>query len=75
MVQMTAFHGDLVDSAGVAKRFAVEIDTVRKWVQRGLLRPKGTIGRAYLFDQKEVDRFSAVKRTPGNPLFQQGRAG
>lgn len=68
---MTAFSGDLLDAAGVAKRLEVEVDTVRKWVQRGWLKPQGTVGRAYLFDTREVERFAHVKRPPGNPLLRK----
>lgn len=43
--------------------------TVRKYVQRGLLRPKQTIGTAYLFLRSECMRYKREKRPRGNPAF------
>lgn len=68
---MTVFSGELIDSSGVATQMHVAPDTVRKWVQRGWIIPKCTIGRAYLFEQSEVDRFRSVKRPQGNPNFRK----
>lgn len=68
---MTVFSGNLIDATGVAAEMRVATDTVRKWVQRGWLKPKCTIGRAYLFEHSEVERFRKVKRSPGNPNLQK----
>lgn len=67
MIKMTTLSGNLVDTVGLASQLRVATDTVRKWVQRGLLKPKCSIGRAYLFDEPEINRFLAEKRPPGNP--------
>lgn len=43
--------------------------TIRKYVQRGLLKPKQTIGTAYLFLKSECLRYKREKRPRGNPAF------
>jgi|GEM_PF-5031940 len=58
--------------AEAAKYLQLSIDSVRKYVQRGRLKPSATVGRAYLFTQDTCDKFRPTIRPPGNPNFKAG---
>jgi excisionase family DNA binding protein len=52
-------------AAEVAVILKLKPDTVRKHVQRGLLRPSRKVGQAYLFTSSEVRRFQKDRKKPG----------
>lgn len=53
----------------VAENLGVEPDTVRKYVQRKLIKPNRMIGNTHIFLESEVKRFSRARRKRGNPSF------
>lgn len=63
-----ATEGVILTSAEVADELGVQHDTVRKYVQRGLLHPLKNIGSAYVFLSSEFKRFQKSRRKgPGRP--------
>lgn len=48
-----------------AKFLRLGPDTVRQYVHRGLLKPYGSIGGRYLFQESELRRYEAERRGPG----------
>ena len=62
---------EIFTTEDAAEYLDLKPDTVRKYVQRGLLTYWKTIGQAYLFTQAELDRFNDNRRGPGNPAFQR----
>jgi DNA-binding transcriptional MerR regulator len=49
----------LFSSKDVAAKIGVNLATVRKWVQRGKLKPRPKIiGGAYVFTQRDVEQLS-----------------
>jgi DNA-binding transcriptional MerR regulator len=53
----------------VAEGLGVKPDTVRKYVQRKLIKPDRMIGNAHIFLESEFKRFSRTRRKAGNPAF------
>jgi excisionase family DNA binding protein len=54
-----------------AKFLGLSIESVRKYVQKKRLKVFKIIGRAYLFEQAECERFKPTINPPGNPNFQR----
>lgn len=50
-----------------AKFLKVAEDTVRKYIQRGLIKPLTTAGHAYLIEESELRRYNRERRGRGNP--------
>jgi excisionase family DNA binding protein len=69
----TTTRAELLTTAEAAKSIGVAQDTVRKYIQRKLIKPFGTIGSAYLMTAGEVERYKNEKRPRGNPLLQKKR--
>lgn len=61
----------LISANEAARRLGVQSDTVRKYVQRGILTPaaerQGQTGRAYLFDAAAIASYLETRRQPGKP--------
>lgn len=57
----------IFDSHAAAVYLGLKPDTIRKYVQRGVLWPSGTVGVAYIFEQAELDRFQASRKSSGRP--------
>lgn len=58
----------LYTSAEAADYIGLGIDSVRRYVQRGLITPcELRVGTANLFSKAELDRFLREKRRPGRP--------
>jgi len=58
----------IYDSRSAAEYLGVKTDTVRKYVERGLLRPwDGWGGQAHLFLETELKRFQIERRGRGRP--------
>ena len=53
------------DSKRAAAFLGLSCESIRKYVQRGILRPQDTIGRAYVFSREELERFQAIRRPVG----------
>ena len=62
---------NLISANEAARRLNVQADTVRKYVQRGILTPaaskQGRTGRAYLFDAAAIASYLTSRRQPGKP--------
>lgn len=52
-----------------AKKLRLSVHTVRKYIQRGLLKPIATVGGVHLLTEDECVRYNLEKRSPGNPGF------
>ena len=66
-------HAKLMTTPEAADYLGLAEDTVRKYIQRGLIRPFDTVGRAYLISEAELNRYKIEKSPRGNPTF--SRAG
>jgi len=51
-----------------ASRAGMKVDTVRRYVHRGLINA-GLIGDVYLISSQELNRFLKNRRKRGNPNF------
>jgi excisionase family DNA binding protein len=49
-----------------AKELRMKVDTVRRYVHRGLIRA-GVLGGIYLISAKDLDEFRSKPRNPGRP--------
>lgn len=49
-----------------AKALRMKVDTVRRYVHRGLIRA-GVLGGIYLISEDELEKFRNTPRTPGRP--------
>ena len=55
----------LLTTSEVAKRFAVDVSAVRRWVAKGQLSPAITTpGGHYRFNAADIDVFAAAMREP-----------
>jgi len=63
---MKSIH-QIYDSQAAAVYLTLSPHSVRKYVQRGILRPLRSIGRAYIFSREELDRFRNSRRSAGRP--------
>lgn len=61
---------EIFTSAEAAEYLGLQTDTVRKLVQRDLLKFCGQIGKSYIFERSELDRYNREKLPPGNPELQ-----
>lgn len=52
-----------------AKELGLSVHTVRKYVQRKLIKPIATVGGVHLITQDECERYNRDKAPPGNPSF------
>ena len=52
-----------------ASFIGLSVESVRKYVQKGRLKPVATIGRAYLFTQAACEKFKPTIKPVGNPNF------
>lgn len=59
----------VISTAEAATLLGVKQDTVRKWIQRGLIKPAATVGQSYLLSEKVCRAFKRKKRPHGNPAF------
>ncbi len=62
----------MLTTVDAAKFLNLSEHTVRKYVQRGLLKPFRRIGSACLFLESECRRYKKEKRPRGNPAFSAG---
>jgi len=60
----------IFDSHAAAEYLGLSVDTIRKYVQRGILTPQQTIGVAYVFSRSELDRYLRDRRPVGSPQKQ-----
>lgn len=52
-----------------AEFIGLSLESIRKYVQKGRIKPAQVIGRSYLFTQAECERFKPTIRPVGNPNF------
>lgn len=52
-----------------AARLDLSPHSIRKYIQKGLIKPIATVGGVHLLTQDECDRYSREKRPRGNPNF------
>jgi hypothetical protein len=57
----------IFDSNAAAAYLGLKPDTIRKYVQRGVLWPSGTVGLSYFFEREELDRFQQSRKRSGRP--------
>lgn len=57
----------IFDSHAAAAYLGLRPETIRKYVQRGILTPQQTIGVAYVFSRSELDRYLRDRRPVGSP--------
>jgi excisionase family DNA binding protein len=57
----------IIDAQAAAIYLGLSRHTVRKYVQRGLLRASGSVGRAYIFERGELDRYLRDRKPVGPP--------
>lgn len=64
----------LFTTTDVAAETGLKPDTIRKFVQRGVIRPQDSmIGNAYIFSESELKRFKRSRRRRGNPTFSRSK--
>jgi excisionase family DNA binding protein len=63
---MTIKHS-IIDAHAAAAYLGLSRHTIRKYVQRGLIRASGSVGRAYVFDRSELDRYLRDRKPVGPP--------
>lgn len=73
MVMTILTKEEIFTSAEAAVYLGLQTDTVRKLVQRELLKFRSQIGKSYIFEKSELDRYNREKMPPGNPEFQPKR--
>jgi len=57
---------DRIYSTSTAADFlGLQQDTVRQYVHRGILKPIGSIGRGYVFEESELKRYQTEKKSRG----------
>lgn len=52
-----------------AKELGLSVHSVRKYIQRGLIKPIATVGGVHLLTADECARYNREKNPPGNPGF------
>ncbi len=52
-----------------AIELGLSVHTVRKYVQRKLIKPLATVGGVHLITLDECQRYNREKAHPGNPTF------
>jgi len=57
----------IFDSHAAAEYLGLSAETIRKYVQRGILTPQQTIGVAYVFSRSELDRYLRDRKPVGSP--------
>jgi excisionase family DNA binding protein len=57
----------IIDAHAAAAYLGLSRNTIRKYVQRGLIRASGSVGRAYVFDRSELDRYLRDRKPVGPP--------
>lgn len=62
--------GGLLDVAQAAAELGIQPATVYRYFHRGLLR-KTQIGRSVFVSSEEIQRFSAQRKSIGNPNFRK----
>lgn len=55
-------HEDTVTAGEAAGIIGINIATVARWAERGVLTPAGTKGRAILYPRDVVERVAAARR-------------
>lgn len=62
-----AHKHSIIDAHAAAAYLGLSRHTIRKYVQRGLIRASGSIGRAYVFERSELDRYLRDRKPVGPP--------
>lgn len=59
----------IMDLAEAARHMKLSVHTVRKYIQRDLIKPAATIGGVHILTVEECERYNRERRKPGNPTF------
>ena len=61
----------ILTTAEAAEKLGMARDTVRKYIQRGLIKPFAMVGSSHLVTVEEIERYRRTRQPRGNPMLQK----